>query len=85
MSDFGDKLSGLCSMEMVAVRGDAERTGEMIERLVNSLAFTIAIAAKGDPKAIDTFLKGAEAYLYESAAGHAKIAKFMASVPARRA
>lgn len=80
---FGDRLSGLCAMELSAVRGDAERVGEMIERLLNSLAFTIAIAAKGDPKGMDDMLKGAESYLYEAASGHQKIGQFMATAPTR--
>lgn len=70
---FGDRLSALCAMELSGAHGDAERIGEMIERLLNSLAFTVAIATRGDPKAIDDMLTGASAYLYDTAAGHAKL------------
>lgn len=76
---FGDRLSGLCAMELAAAHGDAERIGEMIERLTNSLSFTIAIAARGNPKGMDEMLKGVESYLYESATSHQKIGGFMAS------
>jgi hypothetical protein len=75
---FADRLSGLCAMELAAASGDPERMGAMIERLLNSLAFTIAIAARGDPKGMDDMLKGAEAYLYEAASGHQRAGQFMA-------
>lgn len=74
---FSDRLSGLCAMELAGAHGDAARIGEMIERLISSLAFTIAIAAKGNPKAVDEMLKGAEAYLYEAAASHQKAAQLL--------
>lgn len=80
---FGDRLSGLCAMELSAARGNPERSGEMIERLLNSLAFTIAIAAQGDPRNMDELLKGAEAYLYEAATSHQKIGQFMATAAPR--
>lgn len=62
-------------MELAAARGNPERIGEMIERLTNSLAFTIMIAARGDAKGADEMLRGVESYLYETATSHAKIAK----------
>lgn len=71
---FADSLSALCAFELCRSEGDHERRGEMIERLLSSLAFTIAMAAKGDPRGMEEMLRGAEAYLYECAAGHAKIA-----------
>lgn len=74
---FQDRLSGLCAIELAGAHGDADRIGEMIERLTNSLAFTVAIATGGDPKAMDEMLKGIESYLYESATSHQKIGGFM--------
>jgi hypothetical protein len=74
---FADRLSGLCAMELAAARGNPERIGEMIERLTNSLSFTIAIAANGDPKGMDEMLKGIESYLYEAATSHQKVGAFM--------
>lgn len=71
---FADQLSGLCAIELAASKGSPERAGEMIERLLNSLAFTIAIASRGDAKGMSEMLQGAEAYLYEAAADHQKVA-----------
>lgn len=78
---FGDRLSGLCAMELCAARGNPEKTGEMIERLLNSLAFTIAIAAQGDPGGMNEMLEGAQSYLFEAASGHQKAGQFMAAAP----
>lgn len=75
---FGDRLSALCSVELAAAKNDPDRAAEMIERLLNSLAFTIAIAAKGDPKGMNDMLQGAEAYLYETTASHQHIAGALA-------
>jgi hypothetical protein len=72
---FGDRLSGLCAIELSGAKGNPERASEMIERLLNSLAFTIAIASGGDPKVMGEMLQGAEAYLYEVAADHQKVAQ----------
>ena len=74
---FMDRLSAICALELSDAHGDADRIGEMIERLTNSLAFTIAIAGNGDPKQVETLLRGAESYLYQAATSHAKIAQFM--------
>lgn len=74
---FGDRLSGLCAMELAAAHGDPERIGEIIERLASSLAFTIAIAAHGDPDAMSEMLQGAESYLYEAASSHQKAGAFL--------
>jgi hypothetical protein len=79
--EFGDKLSALCAMELADAHGDADRIGAMIERLTNAVAFTVAIAARGDPKGMETMLQGAESYLYEAASGHGKMGKFMAGHP----
>ena len=51
----------------------------MMERLLNSLSFTIAIAATGNPEIMQEMLTGAEGYLYEAAADHRKIGDFMRS------
>jgi hypothetical protein len=71
---FGDRLSGLCAIELAAAKGNPDRAAEMIERLLNSLAFTISIACGGDAKGMGEMLQGAEAYLYEAAADHQKVA-----------
>jgi hypothetical protein len=75
---FADKLSALCAMELSNAHGDPARIGAMIERLANSMAFTIAIAAHGDAKTIDDMLSGATSYLYEAATSHQRMGEFMA-------
>ncbi len=77
MTEFADRLSALCSSELADARGDDDRIGTMIERLVNSLAFTIAVAAKGDREAMEKLLSGADAYLYAAATGHQPLGRFM--------
>ncbi len=76
---FGDKLSALCAMELATANGNADRIGGMIERLLNSLSFTIAIAAKGNPELMQEMLTGADGYLYEAAATHRTMGEFMAT------
>lgn len=81
---FADNLSALCAMELAAAHGDEDRIGEMIERLINSLSFTIAVAARGDVKAMDTMITGAESYLATAVAGHQKIGAFIEQAKQRR-
>ena len=83
MSDFADRLSALVSKEMAEAHGDQERIGIIIERLIHSAAFTIAIAAEGNAKGMETLLHGADAYLYEAATDHAKVGQLMASARGR--
>ena len=71
-SEFADKLAALCAKEMRGALGDGDRAAAMVERLLSSLAFTIAIACKGDSAAIDEMLTGAEGYLAQAAAGYQK-------------
>lgn len=78
---FGDRLSGLCAMELAAAHGDPERVGAMIERLTNSLAFTISMAARGNPEASEEMLTGAISYLYEAATSHQKVAQLLGNSP----
>lgn len=74
---FADKLAGLCGMELSAAKGDPERIGEMIERLTNAVAFTIAIASGGNAARMSEMLEGAESYLYDAATGHEKVGRFL--------
>ncbi len=76
--DFGERLSLLCSDELAGAHGDAERIGAMVERLTHSLAFTIAMATRGDAKGAQTFLTGVESYLYETSAKLAPLGALMA-------
>src|SRR5690242_7643195 len=81
--DFGDRLAALCAFELSQARGTPERLSAMIERLVNSLSFTVSIAAGGDPGRINRLLEGARNYLDEAAADHAKIGAFLKEVKGR--
>lgn len=64
-------------MELTQVRGNADAAGEMIERLTNSLAFTIAICAQGDPDRMNTMIEGVNAYLLEAATGHQRAGQIL--------
>lgn len=80
MGDFGDELASLCRREFMAAKGDHERVASMLERLMHSAGFTIAMATGGDTKSMSTFLIGAEALLNEYAAEQADMARFLAKV-----
>lgn len=78
MADFSTELSLLSTREYTAGKNDQDRLATMFERLIGSAAFTIAMMAEGDPQKMGELLAGAEAYLYEAAAGHAEMARFLA-------
>lgn len=71
---FGDRLSALCAAEAVLARRDPDRMAAMIERLTNSLAFTIAINAGGNSEAASQLVEGVIAHLFERATAHERIA-----------
>lgn len=77
MSDFASKLQSMIALEMSQAHGDPERIGCAVEAVISATAFTIALASKGDPKQASILLDGAEAYLHESVAGFAKVAKMI--------
>lgn len=82
MAEFNDKLASLVSLEMSAgtVR-DPAKMSDLIESLASSLAFTVAIAAQGEAKAIDFLLEGMVAYIYTTAAERAPLARMIANSP----
>lgn len=77
IDDFADRLAALCAHELSEARNDAERPGQMIERLGNALGMTIAHAAGGNGGMIDQMCEGAEGYVYRAAVDHAPLAVFM--------
>lgn len=83
MADFSSELSLLSTREFTAAKNDPDRMATMFERLIASAAFTIAMMAEGEPQKMAKLLAGAEAYLYETAAGHAEMARFLAKVTKR--
>lgn len=81
MSGFHDRLASMLAMEAqdAGMATDRpERMGDMIEALARGLGFTVAIAANGDPEAIETMIAAAERYALEEAASKADFARFMA-------
>jgi hypothetical protein len=82
MAEFNDKLASLVSLEMSAgTVGDPAKMSCLIESLASSLAFTVAIAAKGEAKAIDHLLEGIVSYIYTTAAERAPLARMIAAAP----
>lgn len=80
VAGFATKLAVLTSSEASAAHSDAERMGVMIERLAAGLGFTIAVATRGDARAIDEMLAGAEAYAHAEAVDKSRLARFMADM-----
>lgn len=74
---FAEALSALCANELVVARRDSDRMGVMIERLINSLALTIATACRGNPDGMDEMLQGAEGYLFRAAADHLRLVRLL--------
>lgn len=81
---FADALASLTSKEMTQARGDQDREADAIERLARALGLSIAMAAGGDPKAIDTMIEGATAYAHEEAVSAAPLAAAAAMLRKRR-
>lgn len=77
MASFEDQLQSLCAHH--ATKADADEFGVMIERLAAALGFTIAIAARGDPEAINTMIEGATAHALSEAAHKAPFARMVRS------
>ena len=73
-SSFADRLSALVSGEMVAAKRDPDRMAEVVERLSAALGFSVALMARGDAKAIDELMTGAEAYAHSEAVEKAPLA-----------
>lgn len=74
---FGDRLSGMVALEMSLAAGDPERMAAVLERLLHSVSFTIAIMGAGNRTRTENLITGAEAYLAEGAVGLSKFGEFM--------
>jgi hypothetical protein len=79
MSDLNGRLSALCLEAMKAAGADREKQAEVIERLINATAFTIAIFSEGQKAPMDMLLAGAEQQLYVAAAGHKTAGQMIAA------
>ena len=75
MSDFHERLASMCAKEMATARkaGDAERMAEVVSSLTSTLGKTIAMAASGDPRGIETLLTGCEHQMASEAADFAPL------------
>jgi hypothetical protein len=69
IKDFTPKLQALCASTLADNR-TPEDGAEMIEALLSSLAFTMALVSGGNPKALDELCHGANSYLLERCADH---------------
>jgi hypothetical protein len=69
MGEFSDKLSAMCSKELVLARRDPERMAEMIEALANVAGLAISIGSGGDAKVAQELTDGFENYMAECATG----------------
>ncbi len=77
--DFNGRLARLCREAVTDARGDPEAQAEIVERLVNATAFTVAMMCDGQSKPMDMILAGAEQQLYEAAAEHGPVARMLAA------
>jgi hypothetical protein len=79
-ASFTDKLSALCSFELADAqeKHDSDRVAVMIERLAHSLAFTVAMTAKGNAEVASKLMEGATVYALEEATRLQKVGAFMA-------
>ena len=68
--EFFDELADLCAREMKAAvkAGSDDRKAAVVEGLATILGRTIAMAADGDPRTVETLLTGSEAHAAREAA-----------------
>lgn len=76
--NFTSNLERLVAHELPAARRDKDRMAAMIERLGQSLALTIAVAAQGDGNVAEKLLQGSEAYI---AAETARLSPIAGALP----
>jgi O-methyltransferase involved in polyketide biosynthesis len=80
MSDFADKLNALVSLELAnGTINNPEAMSGVIESIASSLAFSAALAAKGDANRISMILEGLTGYIFETAADRAPLARMITS------
>lgn len=78
---FFDDLASLCAREMASARkaGNSQRKAEVVEGLATILGRTIAMAADGDPRAVDELLIGSDGYAAREAVEFSKLVQFTVS------
>jgi hypothetical protein len=73
MTNYAEELSKLTAREMRAAAGDPERSSDVLERLLSSAAFTIALMSGTDKKLTNELVTGAEGYLVEETARFSRL------------
>lgn len=78
---FFDDLSSLCAQEMSAATkgGNSQRKAAVVEGLATVLGRSVAMAADGNPKTIETLLTGCEAQAASEAADFAPLIQLAAA------
>jgi hypothetical protein len=79
IKDFTPKLQVLCAATLADNRS-REDAAEMIEALLSALAFTMAMASGGNPKALDELCHGANAYLVERCVEHRRAGEVLGHI-----
>lgn len=78
---FFDDLAGLCAREMAAAKkgGNSQRKAAVVEGLATILGRTIAMAADGDPRAVEDLLMASEGHAAREAADFSQLVQFAAA------
>ena len=84
MTSFADDLAKLVSKEAAAGKNDPDRMAAMVERLAAALGFTVALACRGDPRAVDEMLAGADAHAHAEAVEKSTLFRLMGLRSPRR-
>ncbi len=78
---FFDELASLCAKEMSAATkgGNSQRKAAVVAGLATVLGRSVAMAADGNPKTIETMLTGCEAHAASEAADFATLIQLAAA------
>jgi hypothetical protein len=74
---FRERLARLCSAEQEACQHDPDAMSEMLESLLNSAAFTLALFGRGNIAAMSELAEGAEGYLLERSTDFCRVVSLM--------
>ncbi len=74
---FRDRLARLCSAEQEACKHDPDAMSDMLESLLSSAAFTLALFGRGNIQAMSELAEGAEGYLLERSTDFCKVVRLM--------
>ena len=77
IAEFNNELTKLILNELKSSGRDADRIANVAERLTSVLGLTIAFAANGTPRGIDTLIESATAYAHSEAVRFTEIRNAM--------